>query len=105
MLCVLNVGPAGCGGLGRARLGTDAEDSFFPGTGDTHPHLNETHASSFFTMVVVVAVVAGVGSIIDILTWVWWWWLLWCFECAGDRHCYYIDPAVEKRSRDHKRHI
>ena len=29
MFCVLNVGPAGCGGLGRARLGTDAEDYFF----------------------------------------------------------------------------
>jgi hypothetical protein len=27
--CVLNVGPAWYGGLGRARLGTDSEDLFF----------------------------------------------------------------------------
>jgi hypothetical protein len=33
------------GGLGRPRLWTDAEDSFFPGTGHTYPHLDEIHAS------------------------------------------------------------
>jgi hypothetical protein len=30
------------GGLGRPRLGTDAED-FFPGAGHTYPHLDEVH--------------------------------------------------------------
>ncbi len=42
--CVQNVVTTWRVGLGRPRLGTDAEDSFFPGTGDTYPHLDEIHA-------------------------------------------------------------
>ncbi len=38
--CVQNVVTTERGELGRARLRTDAEDSFFPGTGDTYPHLD-----------------------------------------------------------------
>jgi hypothetical protein len=30
----------------RARPGTDAEDSFFPGAGHTYPHLDEIHAAT-----------------------------------------------------------
>ncbi len=41
--CVQNVVTTERGGLGRARPGTDAEDSFFPGTGHTYPHLDEIH--------------------------------------------------------------
>jgi hypothetical protein len=41
--CVQNVVTTWRGVLGRPRLGTDAEDSFFPGTGDTYPHLDEIH--------------------------------------------------------------
>ncbi len=41
--CVQNVVTTERGGLGRAHPGTDAEDSFFPGTGHTHPHLDEIH--------------------------------------------------------------
>ena len=41
MFCVLNVGPAGCGGLGRARLGTDTEDYVFLEQVTLTPHLNE----------------------------------------------------------------
>ena len=40
--CVQNVVTTERGGLGRARPGTDSEDSFFPGTGHTYPHLDET---------------------------------------------------------------
>ncbi len=40
--CVQNVVTTWRGGLGRPRLGTYAED-FFPGTGDTYPHLDEIH--------------------------------------------------------------
>ena len=42
--CVQNVVATERGGLGRARPGTDAEDSFFSGTGHTYPHLDEIHA-------------------------------------------------------------
>jgi hypothetical protein len=41
--CVPNVVTTWRGGLGQPRLGTDAEDSFFPGTVDTYPHLDEIH--------------------------------------------------------------
>jgi hypothetical protein len=41
--CVQNVVTTWRGGLGRPRFGTEAEDSFFPGTGDTYPHLDEIH--------------------------------------------------------------
>jgi hypothetical protein len=41
--CVQNVVATERGGLGRARPGTDAEDSFFPGAGHTYPHLDEIH--------------------------------------------------------------
>jgi hypothetical protein len=41
--CVQNVVTTRRCGLGRPRLGTDAEDSFFPGTGHTYPHLDEIH--------------------------------------------------------------
>ena len=43
--CVQNVVATERGGLGRARPGTDAEDSFFPGAGHTYPHLDEIHVS------------------------------------------------------------
>ncbi len=43
--CVQNVVTTLRGGLGRARLETDAEDSFIPGSGDTYPHLDEIHGS------------------------------------------------------------
>jgi hypothetical protein len=43
--CVQNVVTTERGGLGRPRLGTDTEDSFFPGTGHTYPHLNEVHVN------------------------------------------------------------
>ncbi len=45
--CVQNVVTTWRGGLGRPRLGTDAEDSFFPGTGDAYPHLDEIHNNYF----------------------------------------------------------
>ena len=41
--CVQNVVATERGGLGRARPGTEAEDSFFPGAGHTYPHLDEIH--------------------------------------------------------------
>jgi hypothetical protein len=41
--CVQNVVATERGGLGRARPGTDAEDSFFSGAGHTYPHLDEIH--------------------------------------------------------------
>ncbi len=46
--CVQNVVTTWRDGLGRPRLGTDAED-FFPGTGhrDTYPHLDEVHVMNF----------------------------------------------------------
>ena len=44
--CVQNVVATERGGLGRARPGTDAEDSFFPGAGHTYPHLDEIHETN-----------------------------------------------------------
>ncbi len=41
--CVQNVVTTWRGGLDRPRLGTDAEDFCFPGTGHAYPHLNEIH--------------------------------------------------------------
>ncbi len=41
--CVQNVVTTWRGGLGRTRLGTDAKDFVFPGTGHTYPHLDEIH--------------------------------------------------------------
>jgi hypothetical protein len=41
--CVQNVVTTWRCRLGLALLGTDAEDSFFPGTGHTYPHLDEIH--------------------------------------------------------------
>jgi hypothetical protein len=40
--CVQNVVTTWRSGLGRPRLGTDAED-FVSGTGHTYPHLDEVH--------------------------------------------------------------
>jgi hypothetical protein len=45
--CVQNAVTTWCGGLGRPLLGTDEEDSFFPGTGDPYPHLDEIHGARF----------------------------------------------------------
>ncbi len=47
--CVQNVVTTWRCGLGLPHLGTDAEDSFFLGTGDTYPgypHLDEIHGIS-----------------------------------------------------------
>ena len=46
--CVQNVVAIERGRLGRARPGTDAEDSFFPGAGHTYPHLDEIHGLKGF---------------------------------------------------------
>ena len=45
--CVQNVVATERGGLGRARPGTEAEDSFFPGAGHTYPHLDEIHDKGY----------------------------------------------------------
>ena len=52
--CVQNVVATERGGLGRARPGTEAEDSFFPGAGHTYPHLDEIHAAEFSGAVMVI---------------------------------------------------
>jgi hypothetical protein len=53
--CVQNVVTTWRGGLGRPRLVTDAEDSFFPGIGDTYPHLDEIHGTEYNFSVIFCA--------------------------------------------------
>jgi hypothetical protein len=49
--CVQNVVTTERGGLGRARLGTDTEGSFFLGSGHTYPHLDEIHDIGYDTSI------------------------------------------------------